>query len=286
MTGQVLSAVRPTSVASPPNQRLLHRFVESRVWVAGAATGLAAYSIDYLELSLALRPLLIVFASALLIYRLDRWVDARGSCRAPTLTSWLLPLVLCVGVLVGSSSRLLFVVAPGLLLCCVYALPLRRRGRSRRALKQIPGFKAVFVAGSLTTATVAVPLLHAGVVPPLGLVSTLVGFLFLFTLTNVTTFDLRDQQSDRQTGTLTFPVLWGAAWTRRVLLALQATLLGVGLLGDLPVAPEMILASALGLGLLWKLPPAAPAPRHELLVDGLALVLPLLAVASSCFARN
>lgn len=246
---------------------LLSGLISQKYWVALAATSLCAYA--HLALGVTILPtsLLVVFSCALLIYRVDAYLDHEIPRRS---VPW--PALLCLGSLLLARSELWLFVIPGLLGCCAYAAPYpTTSGRCR--LKDVPGFKAIFVAGSLTAAAVAIPCTTTSQILATPEIVTVTFFLFTLTLLNVITFDLRDLPSDRERHVPTLPVLWGNAATRtRVTFGVAIGLVGL-LASGFQIGSEMLLLLALGLALLWLLRKPGGL-QHELWVDGLALSLP------------
>ena len=251
-------------------------------WVSLCTAALTGLTAAVLGLSGAFLPALLVLASSLVIYGLDDLLDGEGR-RGMTAQ---------VGIAAASVAVLLFIapasvrwlVGVGLAICATYALPLGRdrQGKVWRP-KRLPGLKAWWVAGAVTVAVTLVPLAWVGT--PHGSpdqLPQLLLFLFLFTFTNVTAFDVRDVLEDRERQVGTMPVMLGVEPTRATLLTLQLLLLG-GLValwtsGVQQFRWELLAGTLWVLAYLRLLDPRAARWQYDLAVDGSLLGVGLLAV--------
>lgn len=111
---------------------------------------------------------------------------------------WLLPYPVQIAVVVPGAVALL------------YPLPLYRG----RRLRDVPFLKVFLIAATWAWITVALPaLLHGITLPAIGpLLLERACFILALTLP----FDIRDADSDRAQGVVTFPTRWGIAPTRMV----------------------------------------------------------------------
>jgi hypothetical protein len=252
--------------------------VDTHLWVATAAASLTVFAAAAVGAPVQLPPLGVVFSSTLLIYAVDDIFDGRmrsqpvrwlavGSGALSLLVQLLwAPRLVVIVVIVGALPGLLY----GVRIC-------------GRRLRELPGVKPFFVAGSLAVAVVAVPVLWgrpmAAPSPGLARMAIAIGSLFLLVLSNVCFFDLRDRAADARAGVRTIPVRLGVVGTRRFCLTLS---LAVGLatpfVGDDLRGPLLmaVLATAAYTALL-------PAPggrlQYALAVDGVPVLLGLSVLA-------
>ncbi len=266
--------------------------VRSHLWVAGAVTSLAAFSMKQLELGTSLTSLAIVFFSTLLIYNLDTTLDLRGvgSNGAPPFegnaadlpTRQLRASGLCCGALasllaslIATSWQTAIWVLAGAAICCLYAVPL---GSRRLRMKALPGAKSLVVGSAVAIAVVTVPWVEAGSSHALSLDRPawyVLWFVATLTTVNATLFDIRDLRQDQLRGLRTLPVVFGLSATRRALvLAAVVSFLALALLvPELRLDAMLLLATLVPLTL--TLSPGSPRSAYAWLVDG-ALFLPWL----------
>ncbi len=274
-------------------QGMLKIFIYPSLWVSLAVASLAYFSQETLGLDHDWRPLVLIFAAALLPYNLDRIFDSYvQTIPDPQAQSYfrhreilLLPLAAAVAVAI-----LLYYAPPAVrLVSCggvaplIYGLPLLPlgTGKNRRwyRLKDVPGTKAGIVAGIITYAVVAVPLAYAGVAPDQATLLTAI-FLLVLTGTNSHLFDLRDLNSDRQKGVLTMPLILGILGTRLIWTGLNVSLLiflsRFWVVGPATPSPQVVIpVTLLNLALIWWLNPDTPRNVYNIGLDG-CLFLPAL----------
>lgn len=158
------------TVAAAPDGRYaggIDALVFSSLWVAAAATMLAAAASSVLHVPAPARLLAFVFAGTLLVYQLDRLRDvARDRRTSPLRTDF----VERHRTLLGATTALAALVA----LACVPALGRRALaiaalvlalGLLHRHLKRVWFVKPVYITASWLCVTVGLPLAAAGVVP-------------------------------------------------------------------------------------------------------------------------
>lgn len=230
--------------------------VESHLWVALAATGLALFAQSFLGLPLAWYPVALVFASTMLIYEVDALFDRGGSSSAAHIGR--------------QPSR-------GLACAGLYAAPVACFKGAR--LRELPGVKPFFVTAALTVAAIGVPSMWVVSPPQSGSIALLALCLFGITLCNVTIFDLRDLDQDALHRISTIPVIFGVTGTRRFCLAVCAGLLCLlvtttGFAGSTPV---IALACAVGATALYcgALPTNSGRLTYAIAVDGVPILLGL-----------
>ncbi|ASC72578.1 1,4-dihydroxy-2-naphthoate octaprenyltransferase [Halomicronema hongdechloris C2206] len=270
--------------------------VYSNIWVAAAIASLVVFVQDTLGLDWQWAPVLLIFASALIPYNLDRIADSYvqeipdGKAQAYFQQGWgwvvLIAATAATGILLYYADRSVLLVSLGGLVPLIYGLPLFPWWRQHRLqwwrLKDIPASKAWLVAGIITYALIAVPLAyaHAPFTLSAGLTSF---FLLIFIGTNSHLFDVRDLESDRQAGVLTLPLLVGLSNHRQIWTALNLVALAVvgwGWLQHLSVPSPLVAIPCVAANLIaiWLIRPATPRPLYSLCIDGY-LWLPSLIVA-------
>lgn len=265
------------------------------IWVAAGLASLAIFVQHALGLDFAWPPVLLIFASALIPYNLDRIADSylqeipdrRAQAYFQQGWGWLVlaAAIAATVMLLCRANQSVLMVSLGGLVPLVYGLPLFPWWGDRDIrwlrLKDIPASKAWIVAGVITYALVAVPLAYAEA--PFDFSAALTGlFLLIFVGTNSHLFDVRDLESDRQAGVLTLPLLVGVTgnrWIWSTLNALIPIALSWGWLQQLAVpAPTIVLPCvAANLVALWLIRPDTPRTLYDLGVDGY-LFLPSIIV--------
>ncbi|MDP4819625.1 MAG: UbiA family prenyltransferase [Saprospiraceae bacterium] len=203
-------------------KRVLSGLIDGKVWIAGATPLLAAAS--YRIFGLPLNPFLLafLFAGTLSVYGLHAIARKRGR----VLLSEKIPIaagIFALGLALLLPVRLIPAMALTGLLALAYShsvLPGKKR------LRDFPLIKIFLIAGVWTYLSVFFPAWEADV----PLVTSWWSFaaeraLFIFALT--LPFDIRDMQSDREEGVLTFPIYLGIFKTKQ--LAFFALLLSQGL---------------------------------------------------------
>ena len=128
--------------------------MDTHLWVSAAAAGLTLFAAAALGLSTGVAAAGIVFSATLLIYAVDDFFD--GRMRAQPVRWYTLAIgFLSLGVqLLSAPTVAVIVVALGAVPALLYGAPIRGR-----RLRELAGVKPFFVAASLTTAAVAVPVL-------------------------------------------------------------------------------------------------------------------------------
>ncbi len=274
-------------------QRFLEILIYPSIWTAAGVASLAYFVQENLNLPPNWRAVALIFAAALLFYNLDHLLDSyiqpipdpkvQSYVRHPSF--WLLLLVtgLTLGILLYQAPFQVQLVSCGGLLPLIYGIPILpwSRGQNLRwyRLKDVPGAKAWIVAGIITYALVAVPLAFAGVMFEESAALTAL-FLLIFTGTNSHLFDVRDLDSDREKGVLTWPLMLGVRGNRLIWTGLNLSLLAflswfwaTGL--NSPAFEVVLPVLVINLALIWLLSPDTPRNVYNIGLDG-CLFLPIL----------
>ena len=274
-------------------QRFLEILIYPSIWTAAGVASLTYFVQETLNLPHDWRAVALIFAAALLFYNLDRLLDssiqpipdpqAQSFVLHPGFKLLLLVIALAVGLLLYQAPATVRLVSCGGLLPLIYGIPILpwSRGQNLRwyRLKDVPGAKAWIVAGIITYALVAVPLAYAGVMfeESAALIAL---FLLIFTGTNSHLFDVRDLDSDREKGVLTWPLMLGVRGNRLIWTGLNLSLFAflgwfwtTGL--NYPALEVILPVLALDLVLIWLLSPDTPRNVYNIGLDG-CLFLPIL----------
>ena len=274
-------------------QRFLEILIYPSIWTAAGVASLTYFVQETLGLPHDWRAVALIFATALLFYNLDRLLDssiqpipdakAQSFVLHPGFKLFLLVTALVVGILLYQAPATVRLVSCGGFLPLIYGMPLLpwvREGNWRwYRIKDIPGAKAWIVAVIITYALVAVPLAYAGVMfeESAALIAL---FLLIFTGTNSHLFDVRDLDSDREKGVLTWPLMLGVRGNRLIWTGLNLSLFAflgwfwtTGL--NYPALEVFLPVLALDLVLIWLLSPDTPRNVYNIGLDG-CLFLPLL----------
>ena len=274
------------AIAERVYRLFLFTIVYPSIWVAAGLASLVVFVQYTLGLDFEWPPVLLIFASALIPYNLDRIADTYVQ-KIPDQTAqayfrrgwgWLVLIVAAIAtaILLHYATRSVLMVSLGGLAPLVYGLPLFPWRRDHRIqwfrLKDIPASKAWIVAGIITYALVAVPLAYAEA--PFTLSAGLTSlFLLIFIGTNSHLFDVRDLESDRQAGVLTLPLLIGVAKNRQiwsVLNVLSLVVVGWGWAHQLSVPlPEIAIPCVVvNLMALQLIQSDTPRALYNVCIDG------------------
>ncbi len=270
-------------------------FVDTALWTAVTLAVLPLIASHLLAIPLSMQPSAVIFASGLLIYNLDHFADTyREAASADQWTGGIGRN--CLGALVVASGLTLafflwsappavgrVVVGYGLI-GILYGLPvfpmrLREGGYTWLRLKDVPGFKAAIVAGSITFAAVGLPLAYGHDVP-LATVGPVALFIWVMVVSNAIMCDVGDLRADRLTGVRTLPVMVGVRRTRMAVVLLDLVLLALfawgWASGMVEPHPEVVVAGSLVV--LYVLLVTEDTPKHVLsfALDGCSFV-PLIA---------
>ncbi|MEM9271638.1 MAG: UbiA family prenyltransferase [Cyanobacteria bacterium P01_F01_bin.143] len=263
------------------------------IWTAAAVGSLAYFVQETLVLPHDWRAVALIFATALLFYNLDRLLDsyiqpipdpqAQSYVLHPGFRFLLLITALVVGILFYQAPTTVKLVSCGGLFPLIYGMPLMpwKQGQNWRwyRLKDIPGSKALIVAGIVTYALVAVPLAYAGVAFNSSAVLITI-FLLIFTGTNSHLFDVRDLESDREKGVRTLPLIVGVQGNRLIWTGLNLSFLvflgwlwGSG--WNIPGLGVILLVLIVNLIFICFLDAETPRNTYNIALDG-CLFLPAL----------
>jgi len=230
-------------------RRLLLSLAYSNVLIAMTAGGFAAAAL--LLCSAPLSPLAVGLPTAAMyvVYTFDKVVrfdsqdDVNDPARSRFIRRWR-PSLLGVAALcmvggaalaarAGPWAALLFALP--LFAGALYALPLLPAGARFRRIKDVTGLKSIYVAGTWAATAGLLPLVVAGA-PLVGSWAALIACLWVLArfFINTVFFDIGDVEGDRESGTMTLPVVLGVERTRRALIMLNgatALLIVVGVEG-------------------------------------------------------
>ncbi len=272
--------------------RFLRWVVYPNLWVASGITSLMWFVQQCLGLPLDWRPLVLIFSIALIPYILDRVVDTvvqpmpdrrRQLFRGTRILLLLGMAVTVTGILIGTAPMAVRWVCCGVIVPVIYGLPIFPKPEAEQIqwyrLKDVPGLKAWIVCLTITYGVLAVPVAYGG--RGIDAQVLLTGlFLLMFVGTNSHVFDVRDLESDRETGVQTMPVLVGVGGTRVILTCLNGVMVSIlasaWLQGIAAPDPRIVIsATAISLGYLWVLTPETPRNAYDFWIDG-CLFLPAL----------
>jgi len=260
-------------------RRLVRALVEGRLVVGAAAAAIGAATASILGISMSPALGVVLFAATVLIYDLDEILDRRGGPRR--VPRVVLGTALGAGGLLAMAlpylqTETILLVAAGMPACVLYAVPLPLLGGAR--IKDHPVGKAAYVAAAVTSATVVLPCLEAGVFPGAVRLGAAATWAFVAILGNAVACDLRDRERDLRSGRRSLAIVWGADATSRGLGTASLVALGIGVVAMarglvpagvlLPLAATPLVLRGLGGG--------APAWAWGLALDGVFLPLFLL----------
>ncbi len=274
-------------------QGFLEILIYPSIWTAAGVASLTYFVQETLGLPHDWRAVALIFATALLFYNLDRFLDsyiqpipdpkAQSYVLNPSFKLLLLVTVLAVGILLYQAPATVRLVSCGGLLPLIYGMPLlpwmREQNWRWYRLKDIPGSKAWIVAGIVSYALIAVPLAYAGVAfnQSAALITI---FLLIFTGTNSHLFDVRDLKSDQEKGVRTLPLIVGVRGNRLIWTSLNLSFLVF--LGwfwasgsNIPALEVILPILMVNLAFIWFLSPETPRNTYNIALDG-CLFLPIL----------
>jgi 4-hydroxybenzoate polyprenyltransferase len=231
-------------------------------------------------------PVLLIFATALIPYNVDRIADSYfQEIPDPQAQSYFrqgwgwailsLAIAATVALLYRANQQVVMVSLAGLV-PFIYGLPIFPwRGSDRWQwfrLKDVPATKAWIVASVITYAVIAIPLAYAGqpFTESAGITSL---FLLIFVGTNSHLFDIRDLQSDKRAGMQTLPGLVGVTGNRRIWFVLNGLALAIVAWGwtQSLLVPEPAIALpcvAVNVIALCLVNPTTPRSTYSILIDG------------------
>ncbi|MEZ4449906.1 MAG: UbiA family prenyltransferase [Nannocystaceae bacterium] len=240
-------------------RRALLRLAYANVLISLHAAGFACAALVLSGEALSLPAIALPAAAMYVVYTFDKVArfdpqddtnDPQRSAfirrwRAPLLVSGGITALVAGGVALGCGGLVVLLFGLPLIAGVLYALPLRPAGARYRRIKDVTGLKSLYVAAVWVATAGLLPLALVGA--PLeastGLV-TIGAWILARMLINTIYFDMGDLEGDRASGTRTIPVVFGFAWTRRLLLVLNgvaALLLTAGAaLGVLPPAAHVV----------------------------------------------
>ena len=193
--------------------------VDTHLWVSTAAAGLALFASAALGLPTRTMPAGIVFSATLLIYAVDDFFDGCMHAQPWRWCTLSFGLISVGAHLLWAPTAVAVAVVAGTVPALFYGMQIRGR-----RLRELPTIKPFFVAGSLTTAVVVVPVLWSWSVqepfPAVSRIAVVAALLFGLVTCNVCFFDLRDRVDDARAGVRTIPVALGVVRTRWLCLAL------------------------------------------------------------------
>lgn len=237
-------------------RRLLLSLAYSNVLIAMTAGGFAAAALVLCGAPLSLLAVGLPTAAMYVVYTFDKVVrfdpqdEVNDPARSRFIRRWRTPLLgltalsmlggAALAAREGAWAALLFALP--LLAGVLYASPLLPAGARFRRIKDVTGLKSVYVAGTWAATAGLLPLVVSGV-PIAGSWAALLACLWVLArfFINTVFFDIGDVDGDRESGTMTLPVVFGVERTRRALIILNGAtalwiVVGVELLGLSPVA--------------------------------------------------
>ncbi|NOY25585.1 MAG: hypothetical protein GXP62_06900, partial [Oligoflexia bacterium] len=152
---------------------------------------------------------------------------------------------------------------------------------------EIAGIKGWFVSAAIVFAVVGLPLTFVGAPVDSRAWQTAV-LLFAYVASNAHMFDVRDLESDIDSGVRTLPGRYGVARTKQLLILMNLCVLGAifwGLDGGIALAhPEFVLSFVVAIIYIMILNVKIPRHVYDVLIDG-SLYLPVLLIAYAHAAR-
>lgn len=272
--------------AAASHSIFLWALVYPSIWVAAAIASLVPFVQHTLSLTFGWAPVLLIFATALIPYNVDRIADSYfQEIPDPQAQSYFrrgwgwvilsLAIMATAGLLYRANQQVVMVSLAGLV-PFIYGLPIFPwRGSDRWQwfrLKDVPATKAWIVASVITYAVIAVPLAYAK--QPFTLSAGITSFfLLIFIGTNSHLFDIRDLQSDKKAGMQTLPGLVGITGNRRIWVVLNGLALAVVAWGwsQSLLVPDPAIALpciAVNLIALCLVKPTTPRSVYSILIDG------------------
>lgn len=237
-------------------RRLLLSLAYSNVLIAMTAGGFAAAALVLCGAPLSPLAVGLPTAAMYVVYTFDKVVrfdpqdDVNDPARSGFIRRWRTPLLglAALSVLGGAAlaaregAWVALLFALPLLAGVLYASPLLPAGARFRRIKDVTGLKSIYVAGTWAATAGLLPLVVSGV-PIAGSRAALLACLWVLArfFINTVFFDIGDVDGDRESGTMTLPVVFGVERTRRALIILNGAtallvVVGVELLGLSPVA--------------------------------------------------
>ncbi len=272
--------------AAASHRIFLWTLVYPNLWVAAAIASLVPFVQYTLNLAFDWAPVLLIFATALIPYNVDRIADsyfqeipdpqAQDYFRRGWGWGILSLAIIATAMLLYRANQQVIMVSLAGLIPFIYGLPILPWRESDRwqwfRLKDIPATKAWIVTSVITYAVIAVPLAYAEqpFTLPAGITSL---FLLIFVGTNSHLFDVRDLQSDKKAGVQTLPGLVGVTGNRRIWFVLNGLALAVvawGWVQSLQVPEPAIALPCIAVNLiaLSLVKPTTPRSVYSILIDG------------------
>ncbi|MEA5449694.1 prenyltransferase [Leptolyngbya sp. CCNP1308] len=272
--------------AAVSHRIFLWALVYPSIWVAAAIASLVPFVQYTLDLAFDWAPVLLIFATALIPYNVDRIADSYfQEIPDPQAQSYfrggwgwvILSLaVMATVVLLYCANQQVVMVSLAGLIPFIYGLPIFPWRRSDRwqwfRLKDVPATKAWIVTSVITYAVIAVPLASAN--QPFTLSTGITSlFLLIFVGTNSHLFDIRDLQSDKKAGVQTLPGLVGITGNRRIWFVLNGLAFAVVAWGWsqsllVPASAIALPCIAVNLIALGLVKPTTPRSVYSILIDG------------------
>lgn len=279
--------------------RFLQLIIYPSIWVAAAIASLGLFTQEIMQLESNWQLIALIFVTALIPYNLDRIFDsyiqkipeakAQMFFRQPYIFVLLFTAVAATALLLYYAPLKVRYVSIAGIIPLLYGTPLfpwkGKSGLRWYRLKDIPGSKAWIVGSVLTYAVVALPLAYAGV--NFDLVAALTTlFMFVFIVTNSHTFDIRDIESDLETGVTTLPIMAGIKGTKIILTAMNLLMLlaitNAWITDIMAFYPEIILATGVNIIYVWAVKADTPRYVYSIWIEG-CLFIPALIILNNSF---
>ncbi len=251
------------------------------------------------------RPALLLLASSVFVYTVDRLADMRtdgipDAWKAQFFQgrSVLVLLVLCAAttswLLWDAPSAARWVFLSYMTVGVTYGLPVVPRwgpqGFGWMRLKEIPLAKSWLVGAAISVGVVGLPIAWSDAAVFSVDAWFLSVFVFAYAATNAHVFDIRDLDADREAGIRTMPVVVGVWQTKLAMIGLNLGMLALMMWGWLDGItgphPEIIVCSVLAVLYVWKIDVRTPRDLYGILVDGCLYVPALLSVIHDGAVQN
>jgi hypothetical protein len=279
---------------------LLRLLIYGHVWLALGATAQVWWMCDLLRTYPEI-PMLFAFTATFSVYgwmRLMRMNVLRTSLHMTWFRTHRVPMLIAIAVSGGVAAFTLFQLLPGLhpmfwlagACAALYVLPSSPKARQVWGLRRVPGLKSFLIAFAWAAMTLSVAM-SGGEGHVRTQVIQLFAMQFCFFLAIALVFDIRDVHYDMPS-IRSVPQLIGERWTRVLAVILMlvpiwmftAVVLVQNALSreyvtDVPIrwSPVFVLAGYLIAAILIGRKASAHPLYHDLLLDGLLILIPLMA---------
>jgi len=207
-----------------PKELLLTVLVESNLWTSLSITSMGMFVQKIVCNEVKVVSLSLLFWSTLFIYTNDHYSDRKKSNKKGNIPDiWcqfqmLVSFLLTVYWLTQCNHKTLVIFFSYFTVGFLWNVPVVvwKTKEKKYRIKDIPYLKALLLSGTVSIATVAIPLSECNLSPsqlPIWVLLLIEGIFFV----NAVMFDVRDEAEDKVNGTPTFPVIWGIQNTKYLL---------------------------------------------------------------------